>query len=51
MRDKYLVLSDYEEAFNFKNRLSWLHSEKFIDESEFNEWLNKLEERKIIRGE
>mgnify|MGYP006377945705 FL=1 len=51
MRKKYLVLNDYDEASAFKHRLNWLLVEKFIDESEHKEWLQKLENRKIIRGE
>lgn len=51
MRNKYLVLNDYEDAFVFKNNLNWLRTETLINEDEYNEWLKKLEDRKIIRGE
>ncbi len=51
MRNKYLVLNDYVDTYVFKNTLNWLRSDKFIDDNEYNEWLKKLEDRKIIRGE
>lgn len=50
MLDKYFKIGEWEDEFLIRNKLNWLHQEKYISEDELKDRLEELEHRKIIKG-
>lgn len=50
IREKYLKIDETEDSFIFKNILKWLKVENYIDENEYKDWLNQIDNRMVVKG-